>query len=406
MFDHLGFIPNGARNYFLNRSQPPFLSLMIDRYYQETKDRELLERAVPVLKKEHDFWVNNRSTIVTDPNRFGSRQFQFFVFNVTNNQPRPEGYSNDWYAAHNATKDEKKQQELYAQYATGAESGWDYTVRWAREPYLKNPKVLETLRVNKIIPPELNSLVYALESTISKLSQELGNTDDVAKYKQLATQRQKDMVDFMIDPSTGFFSDWSLEDKAFTGIWSIAGFWPYWQLSDSIDLKLAQKAIGNLAPIVSKYPGGVPTTLIESGLQWDFPDAWPPHQYVLIKALLNLAKSTQVSPATKCSSTPSSGQNPDDLAQNIAQHYISNAFCGWYDTGGSIPGLLNKLSSTNDTGHMFEKYNAITVGESAGGGEYTVQVGFGWSNGVSLWVLEHFGKSLAAPQCPKYSTNL
>lgn len=27
---------------------------------------------------------------------------------------------------------------------------------------------------------------------------------------------------------------------------------------------------------VLNFPGGIPTSLIESGEQWDFPNAWPP----------------------------------------------------------------------------------------------------------------------------------
>ena len=43
----------------------------------------------------------------------------------------------------------------------------------------------------------------------------------------------------------------------------------------------------------------------------------------------------------------------------------------------------------------YEKYNALIPGQGGGGGEYTPQVGFGWSNGVALWMLETFGDQLA-----------
>lgn len=33
---------------------------------------------------------------------------------------------------------------------------------------------------------------------------------------------------------------------------------------------------------------------------------------------------------------------------------------------------------------MYEKYNAYEVGVGGGGGEYTPQIGFGWSNAVAL----------------------
>ena len=36
----------------------------------------------------------------------------------------------------------------------------------------------------------------------------------------------------------------------------------------------------------------------------------------------------------------------------------------------------------NETGYMYEKYNAFEIGQGGGGGEYTPQIGFGWSNGI------------------------
>lgn len=43
---------------------------------------------------------------------------------------------------------------------------------------------------------------------------------------------------------------------------------------------------------------------------------------------------------------------------------------------------------------MFEKYNAEEVGKQGGGGEYEVQAGFGWTNGVMIWMLNEFGAEL------------
>lgn len=47
---------------------------------------------------------------------------------------------------------------------------------------------------------------------------------------------------------------------------------------------------------------------------------------------------------------------------------------------------------------MFEKYHAEMVGHPGGGGEYIVQEGFGWTNGVILWILKIFGDDLTVPQ--------
>ena len=42
----------------------------------------------------------------------------------------------------------------------------------------------------------------------------------------------------------------------------------------------------------------------------------------------------------------------------------------------------------NTTGYMYEKYDAYVIGKGGGGGEYIPQVGFGWTNGVALVLLE------------------
>ncbi|KAJ1913208.1 hypothetical protein H4219_005306 [Mycoemilia scoparia] len=422
LFDQVGgqtgFIPNGARTYFLNRSQPPFLSLMVDIYYQATGDKEILEKAMPILIREHDFWVNNRSITIKDPERFGQdREFNFFIFNVTNAEPRPEGYSVDYYAARNATSGAnftsaaaalQQQQYLYAQYASGAESGEDFTARWSRDPGLPNQMSLRSLQVNKIIPPELNSLIYALETNIGKFGRILGPKYKKVslKYQNLAANLRKDMTDFMLNNSTGLFDDWNIEDGKFTGIYSVNNIWPYWQFGkDFGNTRLMKMAFSNFAALVYKFPGGVPTTLIDSGLQWDFPDAWPPHQYIVIRALQQILEGVGNSTNNNNSNRDLSIPMANDVPLRAAQNYINNIFCSWYATGGSIPGVLDKLPSANDTGHIYEKYDATVVGQPAGGGEYTVQVGFGWSNGVALWALKNFGENLSRPNCTEFSNN-
>ncbi|KAB5588133.1 Trehalase [Ceratobasidium theobromae] len=60
---------------------------------------------------------------------------------------------------------------------------------------------------------------------------------------------------------------------------------------------------------------------------------------------------------------------------------------------GSGLGVLQQLSiqeptvihsDSSSTAHMFEKFSAWDIDQAGSGGEYTVQAGFGWTNGVSL----------------------
>ena len=49
---------------------------------------------------------------------------------------------------------------------------------------------------------------------------------------------------------------------------------------------------------------------------------------------------------------------------------------------------------------MFEKFSISDIDSAGRGGEYTVQAGFGWTNGAALWVASTYGDKLVAPQCP------
>ena len=49
---------------------------------------------------------------------------------------------------------------------------------------------------------------------------------------------------------------------------------------------------------------------------------------------------------------------------------------------------------------MFEKFSISDIDSAGRGGEYTVQAGFGWTNGVVMIVAGEYGGVLVAPQCP------
>jgi alpha,alpha-trehalase len=66
-----------------------------------------------------------------------------------------------------------------------------------------------------------------------------------------------------------------------------------------------------------------------------------------------------------------------DLAYKWAQRWITSNFLAYKETQS-----------------MYEKYNAEEVGGHGGGGEYGVQLGFGWSNGVVLDFLNKYGQQM------------
>jgi len=197
---------------------------------------------------------------------------------------------------------------------------------------------------------------------------------------------------------------------------------------------------------------------VESGLQWDAPNAWPPHIYIVMQALLAMPSNITKTPLPSggngsfaalpsgqlgmdesglppqpmnvggsinatgkdadvnfANGTWHNGGNATDgegwrdaLARGIANRYVGSAICSYQATGGSVPGVLPQLppdqritGAENLTGVLFEKFSVFDIDSGGRGGEYTVQAGFGWTNGVALWASSRFGKVLVAPVCPQ-----
>ncbi|ERE75008.1 trehalase [Cricetulus griseus] len=86
-----GHIPNGGRVYYLQRSQPPLLTLMMDLYVTHTKDVSFLQENIGTVASELDFWTVNRTITVNS----GGRSYNLNRYYVPYGGPRPESYSKD-----------------------------------------------------------------------------------------------------------------------------------------------------------------------------------------------------------------------------------------------------------------------------------------------------------------------
>ena len=61
-----GLVPNGGRVYYIRRSQPPLLTQMVDLYYNRTGNKTFLQDMLPSLKREYEFWMENRTVDVME----------------------------------------------------------------------------------------------------------------------------------------------------------------------------------------------------------------------------------------------------------------------------------------------------------------------------------------------------
>jgi alpha,alpha-trehalase len=116
-------------------------------------------------------------------------------------------------------------------------------------------------------------------------------------------------------------------------------------------------------------PGGLAATTVTTGQQWDAPNGWAPLQWIAV-AGLNRYRHPQ-------------------MAEEIA--------CRWMVTVSRVYRQSTKL---------VEKYDVITPDRPGGGGEYPLQDGFGWTNGVLSKLMALYPKDAALAdvnQCARAS---
>ncbi|KAB0336997.1 hypothetical protein FD755_025782, partial [Muntiacus reevesi] len=200
-----GHIPNGARVYYLQRSQPPLLTLMMNRYVAHTNDTAFLWDHIETLASELDFWSKNRSISVNS----GGKSYILNRYEVPYGDPRPESYSKDAELA--ATLPEGNRDTLLAELKAGAEPGWDFSPRWLLGG--PNPSSLSSIRTSKLVPVDLNAFLCQAEGLMSNFYSRLGNDSEAAKYRNLRAQRMAALKDVLRDEGKGAWFDYDLENE-------------------------------------------------------------------------------------------------------------------------------------------------------------------------------------------------
>ncbi len=340
LIDRFGFIPNGNRTYFLSRSQPPFFSLMVELLSEEKGD-DVLIKYLPQLEKEYAFWMDG-AELLSKENKHEKRVVLMPGAEILNrywdslNTPRPEGYVEDMEVAGAA---ENKDGEIFRHLRAGAESGWDFSSRWCRDSMNLN-----TIHTTDIVPLDLNCLLLHLEKTLGKIYLIVDNKTGARLFESKYQQRKETIQKYLWSRDNKMFTDYDFIKSESTGIATAAMVFPlFFRIADNEQAKPVADILEN------KFlqPGGILTTLVKSGQQWDAPNGWAPLQWVAYKGVMNYGFI--------------------EFANKIKDSWIKN-----------IERVFKQ------TGKLAEKYNVVDISVNAGGGEYPNQDGFGWTNGVYL----------------------
>jgi alpha,alpha-trehalase len=340
----IGHVPNGNRTYYLGRSQPPFFAAMVGLYAQAADTADAL-RYLDALEAEHAFWMDGADRIA--PGEAYRRVVRLPDGSVLNRhwddrpEPRPESYREDH--ALGQTLPEARREAFYRNVRASAESGWDFSSRWMRDP-----ADLRSLETTELAPVDLNTLLYNLERTIAALRAfraRPGDAEVAARFGRAADERRRALLAAAWDPADGWFYDvrWRTGGRVADRP-TMAATAPLY-----FGLATAEQGRAVAARLEREFlrPGGFVTTLIATGQQWDAPNGWPPLQWIAIQGVRRYGRA--------------------DLADTARARWLA----------------LNRRTF-RATGRMMEKYDVVDPAREAGGGEYPTQDGFGWTNGVAL----------------------
>lgn len=350
LIDRYGHVPNGNRSYYLSRSQPPFFSCMVELIAVRDGDKVFVDY-LPELQAEYDYWMEGAEKLAPgSAHRHVVRPADGALLNRYWDDravPRDESYREDIETAHRAIRPAA---EVYEDLRAGGESGWDFSSRW-----LADGKDLATIRTTAIAPVDLNTLMMHLEETLAKAYQLKGDPEEAQRYRALADDRRGTIERLMWNAQAGFFVDYLWREGRQSDVLSAATVFP---LYFGVATREQAQATAAALRLRLLEPGGLGTTLTESGQQWDRPNGWAPIQYLAIEGLSKYGER--------------------DLAHEIADRWLHKNIRGY-----------------SDSGVLVEKYN-VEQGPGqrgsggGGGGEYELQLGFGWTNGVLAKLMAEF----------------
>jgi len=348
LIDTIGHIPNGNRTYYASRSQPPFFAYMVTLAAQAEGDK-VYQKYLPELRREYAYWMQGETTtprgqaarnVVAMPD--GAVLNRYWDASDT---PRDESCLEDVTTAKSAPG--RPANEVYRDLRAGAESGWDYSSRW-----FGDGKTLATIRTTSIVPVDLNSLMFHLETTIVKGCALTRDVACVTDFSGRAARRAAAINRYLWN-RRGYYGDYDWQLRKPRDAVTAAALYP---LFAGVAWPERAKATAREVRKTLLQPGGLATTTENTGQQWDAPNGWAPLQWIAIDGLRRYGE-----PA---------------LAKDIGTRFLSD---------------VKHVYATE--GKLVEKYVVEGAGTGGGGGgEYPLQDGFGWTNGVTLKLLGLYGE--------------
>ncbi len=389
---HYGSILNANRTYYLTRSQPPFLTSMILAVYDaeaaiDAKNNSWLEKAYEFAVRDYEQWTRPPHLagdtglsryfdhgegpvpeIIGDPSDYYRGAAQFFLFQdgakdphlvlVDSSHPVQSligplfpVFGNDAgeQGAQNSNNVPEEQVTLSADFYKGdrsmRESGFDVSFRFG-------PFSAET---HHYAPVCLNSLLYKTENDLALMASLLGKQKDAERWKEKAADRKQRIQKYLWDEKRGLYFDYNFTTHTLSSYEYATTFYPLWVGLASKEQ--AEAILKNLS--MFEQPGGLAMSRVESQAQWDYPYGWAPIQLLAVEGMRRYGFAAEA----------------DRVAYNFLSMVVED-----FVTDKFIREKYNVVKRTSET-RIVKGYSQNVIG-------------FGWTNGVFLELLNQLPASL------------
>jgi alpha,alpha-trehalase len=375
--ENYGAILNANRTYYFTRSQPPFLSSMIREVYEHPPtgtqpDKQWLARAYDYAQRDYALWTSashqagntglaryhdlgegpvpemaDDSSYYPDVIRWllahPNDHPEYLVLSSTNPTAAEASTltktSCDISASHVCASAVVEGHRLSADFYRGdramRESGFDTSFRFG--PFSGSAA--------NYAPICLNTLLYKYELDMAHFATLLGRKSEASTWTQRATARHAAIDKYLWDADAGLYQDYNFVTQTRSTYHFLTTFYPLWAgLSTP-----AQAAAVRSHLDLFEQDGGLQTSDVNSGVQWDAPFGWAPITWLAVSGL------------------DRSGFHDD--ATRIAKKFTTTV-----------------LSNFLRDGTIREKYNVVsgTANVSVAAGYKANVVGFGWTNAAYL----------------------
>lgn len=345
-----GKVLNANRTYYLNRSQPPFLTQMVLGVYGKTRDRHWLEQALPEIEQYYKLW-STEPHLTTETGL--ARYWDFGegpAPEVVSAERNAEGKTHyelvkEYFKTHEITAYDVSQyydretDQLTPLFYKGdrsmRESGFDPSNRFG-------PFNIDIIHYNPVC---LNSLLYLMEEQTAQILDTLGRNAEAGTWRNRAQERAERVNRLMWDKKDGLYYDYDFVTKRVRHYPFLTTFYPLW--AGFASKEQAARVEKNLS--LFEKAGGLQTSTYISGNQWDAPFGWAPLQMIAVEGLRRY------------------GYNED--AERISMKWLS---------------LVHREFLRE--GFIVEKYDVVKGGSDVSAsihfGYSANQAGFGWTNAV------------------------